>query len=264
MILFRAFAVQSFRALSAYRFEFWLRLVSNVLWMYCAHSLWTVLYGQSPDAFGHSGPSMITYGVLSMALQSAFYGVQPHSYIANQMRTGAIDTDLMKPLDLQVHLLARSAGETLFSLATLVVPSLLLGYLVLDLQGPATPLAGLQTVLAIALAFLVLFGLNWLMGMLAVVILDISSVTWTYYSLTRFFGGQLVPIWLFPSWLAALAEVLPFKSLYYIPASVYAGQMAGAAAWGALGFQAAWALALWLIGRLTWRRLQARLVVQGG
>ena len=118
--------------------------------------------------------------------------------------------------------------------------------------------------LSLVLGFLLLFHLNFLLGSLAVVALDIRHISWAYFSLVRFLGGQIVPLWLFPSFLLVIADVLPFKGAYFIPISIYIGKLSGVAAFRALGFQAVWLVILVLLSRLLWGMAHRRLVVQGG
>jgi ABC-2 type transport system permease protein len=110
----------------------------------------------------------------------------------------------------------------------------------------------------------VLFHLNFLLGSLAVVTLDIRHISWAYYSVVRFFGGQMIPLWLFPPFLAWLAGALPFQSTYFIPMSIYIGNLSGAEAIQAIGFQLVWLVVLVLLSRLLWNWAHRRLVVQGG
>jgi ABC-2 type transport system permease protein len=74
----------------------------------------------------------------------------------------------------------------------------------------------------------------------------------------------MVPLWLFPGLIGALAEALPFKSIFYIPMSIYIGRFAGAAVVTAIGFQLLWLGLLILFSRWVWSRVHARLVIQGG
>ncbi len=263
MKIFWSFARQAFHNAAVYRFEFWMRFVSIFLTMYSIHWVWRTLYTQRPGAFGVSLEQMVTYGLLGMALE-AFLDVGPEWYIAMQVRSGAIDTDLMKPLDFHVYMLAMSTGEMLFNLGVLSVPALVMGHYLFNLQLPPNVSAGLLFGISLVFGYLVLFHLGFLLGSLVLVTLDIRSISWAYYSLVSFFAGQMVPLWLFPQFLRALAEALPFKSVYYIPMSIYIGTLAGESALQAIGFQVIWAVLLVLVSRWAWRQVHARLIVQGG
>ncbi|WP_139787158.1 ABC transporter permease [Cohnella massiliensis] len=265
MRLFRSFSRQAFHNTAVYRFDFWLQLVAACLMMYSVHWVWNTLYAQSPQAFGVSLRQMIAYGILGMALETVFApGRGPQTYMAEQVKTGSIDTDLSKPLDFHFHMLARNFGETLFRFCALVVPSLLVGAAFLGLQPPPGFGNLLLFLVSLLLGYFVLFSLNFLVGTAAVLTLDIGSVSWAYNALLRFFAGQMVPFWLFPDFLEAVARCLPFQSIYYIPITIYIGKADGAAALEGILLQAGWALLLLAACRLAWNRVQSRLIVQGG
>jgi len=263
MKIFWAFTRQAFHGSAVYRFEFWMRLFFVYLLMYSIYWVWTTLYTQSPGAFGVSLEQMVTYGILGMALE-IFLDVGPEWYIATQVRTGAIDTDLMKPLDFHLHMLARSAGEMMFSLGVLALPSFAIGYYLFDLRLPGDVRTSLLFAVSLIFSFFVFFHISFLLGTLTVITLDIRSISWAYYSLVSFFSGQIVPLWLFPDFLRKISEALPFQAVYYIPMSIYIKTLNGNAALQALGLQAFWAIVLVLFSRWARSRVHARLTVQGG
>jgi ABC-2 type transport system permease protein len=231
--------------------------------MYCIYWVWKTLYTQTPGAFGVSLEQMVTYGILGMALE-IFLDVGPEWYIAQQVRTGAIDTDLMKPLDFHFHMLARSSGEMLFGLGILAVPAFAMGHYLFGLRLPASLTDGLVFLVSLIFSFLVFFHISFLLGSLTVITLDIRSIAWAYYSLVSFFSGQIVPLWLFPDLLRKIAEYLPFQAVYYIPMSIYIKTLSGSAALRAVGLQVLWAVVLVLFSRWAWNRVHVRLTVQGG
>jgi ABC-2 type transport system permease protein len=263
MKIFWSFARQAFHSSAVYRFEFWMRLFWIYLLMYSVYWVWKTLYTQSPGAFGVSLEQMITYAILGMMMDIVL-DVGPEWYMANQVRTGAIDTDLMKPLDFHFHMLARSAGEVLFGLGILAVPSFAIGYFLFDLQPPGDASTSLLFAASLVFSFFVLFHISFLIGILTMITLDIRNIAWAYYSLISFFSGQIVPLWLFPDFLRKISEVLPFQAIYYIPLSIYIRNLKGSAALQALGLQVFWAIVLAFIARWAWNRAHTRLTVQGG
>lgn len=262
MKIFWSFTRQAFQLLSIYRFNFFAEIFLTFLRMYAIYWVWRILYTQKPGAFGIDLEQMVTYGVLGMAME-VFIWSRPQWYMANQVRSGAIDTDLMKPLDFHFHMLARSTGETIIGFA-LGIPALIFSYLILGINLPADASTGLAFLMSLALGYLVLFHLNFLLGTLAVLTLNIRHISWAYYSIVRFFGGQMVPLWLFPPFVAVIANVLPFQSTYYIPMSIYIGKLVGADMMKAIGFQLIWVVTLVLLSRMLWGLAHRRLVVQGG
>jgi ABC-2 type transport system permease protein len=105
MKIFWSFTRQAFQFIAAYRFNFFMEFVLVILRMYGIYWVWRTLYTQQRGAFGVSLDQMVTYGVMGMALEM-FIWSRPQWYMANQIKSGAIDTDLMKPLDFHLYMLA--------------------------------------------------------------------------------------------------------------------------------------------------------------
>jgi ABC-2 type transport system permease protein len=263
MKTFWAFARQHFHATAVYRLDFWLRVASTPILMYGMRWIWTTLYTQRPGAFGISLQQMVTYAVLSIAIENLFY-TGPLYYIARQVKSGAIDGDLLKPLDFHFHMLARSTGEMLFRVLVLALPGMLVGYFLFDLQLPTDLGSGFSFVVALLLGYLVSFHLDFLLGALSLVTLEIHSIDWAFQATSRLFSGQFLPLWLFPGIVGRLANVLPFRSLFFIPLSIYTGALSGMEVRQAINFQLLWLLVLLLMSRWLWGRVQSRIVSQGG
>jgi ABC-2 type transport system permease protein len=207
--------------------------------MYASYSLWTILYGQIPDAFGMDLETMTTYGVLGMLLISFVDAASDVSYyIAEQVRLGTLELDLMKPLDFILHMFYLNLGEFVLLLVTNGLPGLLFAYLFLDFNPPVSLEAGLAFVISLFLGYLVFFGISFLMGMLSIVTLDIPG-------------------------LAAIITVLPFKDIYFAPMSIYVGAQQESLE-AILLSQVLWAVGLILASWLVWSRVQRRIQVQGG
>jgi len=263
MKIFWAFTRQHFHATAIYRFDFWLRVASTPILMYGIRWVWITLYTQRPGAFGVSLQQMVTYGVLSMAIENLFY-TGPVYYIARQVKSGAIDGDLLKPLDFHFHMLARSTGEMFFRVIVIALPAMLVGYFLFDLQLPVTWQTGFLFLIALLLGYLVNFHLNFLLGTIATVTLEIHSIDWAFHATSRFFSGQFVPLWLFPGVLGRLADILPFRSIFSTPLSIYTEVLNGSALTQAIGFQFLWLIILLAMSRWLWGRVQMRIVSQGG
>ncbi|MDD3411283.1 MAG: ABC-2 family transporter protein [Eubacteriales bacterium] len=246
-----------------YRFDFALRIAYSLIAMYGYRCLWTALYAQNPAVAGRDLPSMITYAMLAALLGLLFNpfdrAAAPHQYLADQIRTGAISSDLLRPMNLQNQLLMRSASSVLFTLLALALPAWALG-----VGLPASPLCAAGFFCSLALGYVVSFSLNFLLGLICFVTLDIRSVVFAYVGVTRIFSGELIPFELFPDWLRPLCRALPFQYMASAPLNIYTGQYAPPEMLRVLAMEACWAAALLAAGRLLWRAVHRRLIVQGG
>lgn len=254
----------AFHTASIYRVDFWVGLLSSFIWMYAMHSLWTILFQQAPDSFGTSLDQMRTYGVLGILLLPIINTAQTtQAYIAERVRTGTLEMDLLKPLDFIFQMFCRNLADLGVSFATRSLPGFLLAWLFLDFQLPASWAAAGAFLVSLALGYLVFFAINVMMGMLAMVTMDIRSYSWAFSSLVRISSGQMVPLWLFPAWASTILFALPFHNVYYLPMSIYVGALEGSLVTALLG-QVAWAVSLLVASRLIWLAAHRRVSIQGG
>lgn len=259
-----AFVRSAFHDAFIYRLDFWTRQIGVIIMMYASYSLWSILYRQSPNAFGMDLERMTTYGMLGMLLYPVMdSALMIQWYIEEQVRMGTLELDLMKPLDFFFHMLGRSMGFFGVTLILNFVPGFLFGYFFLGFNPPMNLQAGLAFSLSLFLGFLVFFMINFLMGMVSIVTLNIRNISWAFMTLVFFTSGQMVPLWMFPPALAAIIVVLPFKDVYFIPMSIYIGAYDGGIG-EALLSQLAWIIMLFTAARIAWWRVQRRITVQGG
>ncbi len=256
------------RSAGLYRTDFLLKVLYSMIAMYGVRSLWTALYAQDPAIVGRPLPSMITYAMLAVALDIIFYpsalSTAPQNYISQQVRTGRIDTDLLRPVDLQQQLLARNGGAAAFGALWLVMPAWLLSVLFLGMELPPSLFHGAAFLFSGVLSFLILFSLNFLLGMVCFVTTEIRQITMAYSGILTILSGKLIPNWLYPEWMQALINVLPFRCIFETPLSIYIGAVGNYEILCSLVLQAAWAGILLLLGKIMWLGVHRRLAVQGG
>ncbi len=248
----------------AYRFNALVALAGFVAGVYVLQYVWRELY-RTNEAVAPEGISledMLTYTVVG---QLALIVVQADTtgQIRDKVRQGTVAIDLMRPASFPLYMLADHLGAALFRVF-LVLPALAVGMALVDLQTPPTALHALAFVGSLALGFLVAFLLNFVVNMAAFWTLETFGLQLTIQFAGLVLSGAVVPIWFFPEWLADVARLLPFASVYGVPLSVYIGKLDGAALLWAMALQAFWVAlltaALWLV----WRAAERRVVVQGG
>jgi ABC-2 type transport system permease protein len=266
MSLFWVFSRQHFYSQSAYRLNFWLETGGLMLELYVVYTLWNVLYVQTPASFGSVTLSqMITYAVVGILLGGVLTIYEgTHTYIQTQVRMGLITSDLMKPLDFVLHMMARDFGSVVVKVLFFWFPPLILSYLLFDLNLPSSATQIAAFLIAVAQAWVILFFCNFLFGLISFKTLDLLGFLFTYYALVRFASGQIIPLWMYPDVVQPFLNALPFKAVFYTPISIFTGVISGDDIWQALLVQTAWVLGLFLATRLIWGRIHRYLIVQGG
>lgn len=267
MRCFFSFLRQALKRLIIYRFEFGTRALYQLITLYGVKLLWITLSTQSPEIVGMPLEQMITYAMLAMLLDTIFYPSgdnAPHRYMAKQIKDGTIDVDLLKPIDYQLHMFYRTTGFVIAHLVSLVIPAYIFALLFMDMHGPITVANGILSIISLILGYLILFSLNFLLGIIGMITLDIKHISWAYNSLISFFSGKLVPLWLFPIWLLNFANILPFKYIYAVPVSIYIGNISYKEIFETQLLQCIWVIVLIWIGHLAWYKVRTRLIIQGG
>jgi ABC-2 type transport system permease protein len=82
--------------------------------------------------------------------------------------------------------------------------------------------------------------------------------------ITIAFSGSLIPLAFFPRPLVPFMRLQPFAGLMDTPFRVWNGDLAGAAAAGAIALQLAWTLVIAVVGWRAVHLVMGRVQVQGG
>lgn len=184
--------------------------------------------------------------------------------INHEIRTGALSQRLLKP----IHPIWAYATENIASVPLRAFIALPVGVAALLFTGGAH-LA--RDLMGWVLVPLTLVG-AWAIGFFAHVAIGALSL-WIHQSVKVIdlwsagffvFSGYLVPVALFPSWLRALPDWLPFQYQHGFPVDVLTGAIAHDEALRMLGAQWCWVAIMALIAATVWRRGLRRYGAFGG
>ncbi|MGI8994348.1 MAG: ABC transporter permease [Nocardioidaceae bacterium] len=264
--LWYAVAQRSFRRYSTYRAATLAGIFTNCVFGLIICFVYIAVWEQNPDAGGYDRTDAITYVWLgqAMIMTVAVWNGGATDDLAARIRTGDVAVDLYRPVNLLGWYLASDLGRALFHLLTRGVAPTVFGAVVFDLRYPADGLTWVQFACSAVLAVTVSFGVRMLVSASAFWLLDDTGVKNLAAVLAMFFSGLVVPLVLFPGWTRDLASVLPWASYLQVPADIWLGKKSGLEAWGALGFQAVWTLALLALCHGVLQLANRKVVVQGG
>lgn len=79
-----------------------------------------------------------------------------------------------------------------------------------------------------------------------------------------FLSGNIIPLPFFPEKYLKIVELLPFAYMQNVPFRIYCGDLAGAAILPAILKQVIWLFLLTFLGIFIWKRVEKKIVVQGG
>ena len=265
MEIYIKFISKSFQKQITYKVEYFVGLVNGFLYIFVFTSLWKALYAEyDVNAFksGFTKSSIITYAVFVMIIKISF--TMDDQITTRKVRTGALVTDLIKPVSYFCITLSECIGQTMFHFLARGLPILALSLFMFDISFPANVMNYMLLVVSAILGYFILFMINYIIGLMAFWFFDTFSFQLMKYAMYAVFSGGVIPVDFFPASIQSTLDFLPFKYILYIPTCIFLGRFDEDAVTTALIGQLCWVALLFLISRITWIRAMRKLVIQGG
>lgn len=180
--------------------------------------------------------------------------------IPQAVRTGHISLDLMRPVHLFSHLMAKEWGQIAYQFIYKSIPIYLVYYFAFSLELPGEASDLLFVALALAGAAYLSICINYLIGASALWTTESSWLYWGNHAMINLLAGFFIPIEWLPGWLQTAAWWSPYPYLLYVPTRLYLGFGDVSYLWGTLF----WCLLLTLACLLATGFLRRKVEVQGG
>jgi ABC-2 type transport system permease protein len=182
--------------------------------------LWKATYSHAGATTfgGFSLREIIWYLTLTEAIMMSVPRLSAR--IDEDVRTGVICVQLVKPMSYPMYWLFTDLGERLVRFTVTIAAGAVMAWC---LAGPLVdPLVKVGfALLALPLAFILDFLGYFLVGLCAFWLEDTYGLTLIYSRLTMVLGGMLIPLQLLPNWLSHALRELPFASIVYAPAQMF-------------------------------------------
>jgi ABC-2 type transport system permease protein len=239
-------------------------IVYSPLQLGTLYLLWSIVYARTPSLGGLSFTAMMQYYVVVHFLRKVIEPVQTVNYeVWSEINQGKLDIYLARPINFGLFTFARSLGVPFMELC-IGIPLLLAFSLLMRLPLQSDPGVLAAFVLSVAGGYGILFLIQFAIGTLTFWMERIFGIRDVIFSIFMLFSGQLLPISLLPAWVQQASHLLPFQSIFYVPARIYASTHVNAEVASLLAQQAGWLIALSLGASLLWARGIHRYASQGG
>ncbi len=194
--------------------------ICQILLMYF---LWQVVYSDKPIIEGISLKQMNTYLVLSQAISLQFALSSVDNKIASDIYNGNIIFDLLKPADYKLYLLLHKLGDSI-AIMLLRWPFIFaISFFVFGFQLPISLLHFLLFAFSLVTGFFILFYIEFIIGLISFYTLNKYGIRTIKQALLSFLSGTLVPLYFLPDWMKRIVDLMPFKYIVSVPASIYVG-----------------------------------------
>lgn len=238
------------------------RVVFLTVIMYIFLRLWQVTYAEmAADRLGGiTLQQMLWYLAVTEAIMLSTPRTAPN--VDQDVRTGAVSLQLIRPLSYPLYQLSVNMGERLVRFSLNLAVGFALCTLFVGI-GTLQPQGLIMLLLTLPLAFVLDFLGNFLIGLCAFWIEDTAGIALIYSRLTMILGGMLIPIELFPPMVQPILRVLPFSSIVYGPARMLIAPSADELA-RVLALQVSGVVVFSLLVALVFSRAMRRVQAHGG
>ncbi len=247
----------------AYRLRYFTGIITYFIYVSVYYFIWKAIYEHSASIEGFDFAHLLTYVGVGWIIRS-FYFNSIDQELAYQVTEGRLAMDLIKPVNIQMMYVARAAGESIFRLGLLTIPTALVLFLVYPLRPPASAWHAGAFLLSVVLSFFIVAAINFAVGTFALRLQSILGLLRAKFFLLELFSGLLLPISFFPEAFQKVFKLLPFEYISYVPMLIYLGKLNGRGLLFAIGWQVFWVAALLAAGDALWRWSSRKVIIQGG
>ncbi len=263
MRLFWELVLRSFQRQLSYRAATLAGLVTNFFFGLVRAAVLVALYGSVSEVESISIQGAITFTGLTQAV-IGFLSLFSWYDLMNTVYTGAIASDLLKPMGYYNFWLAQDFGRAIAQLIMRGLPLMVAYALFLGIVLPSNAHQWLALSVAMLFAWLVSFSWRFLINLSAFWIPNALGIGRFAFILSWFLSGFLMPLRFYPDWFIRLCNLTPFPHSVNTVIEVYLGLLNGKdLIWAFLG-QMVWIAILFVLGQLVLRAGVRRLVILGG
>lgn len=256
----------SFQEEFAYRVNFIMWRVRNVLQIFLVFFLWDSIYSNpGTQLFGYDRNKILTY-VFGILILRAIVLSSRTVDVAGEISSGDLTNFLLKPVSYIKYWFTRDISSKVLNISFAIFET---GLLFALLKPPfylqTDPFYLILFLLAIVFAILIFFNLLFLVNLIT---FWIPTAGWGAQFLfigifVEFFSGGVFPIDILPQVLQKIIYTLPFPYLLFFPLQVYLGKLDMGGAIRGVGVAAIWAILLYFVMNFVWNKGLKRFAAEG-
>lgn len=253
----------SFRRQITYRAATLAGLATNFFFGLLRAALLVALYGARREVSGISIQAAITYTGITQAI-IAYLSLFGWYDLMRSVYTGAVGSDLLKPVSYFTFWMAQDFGRAIANLLLRAIPILFFYALFFGITTPQNLGQWLALTVTLFLSWVVSFCWRFLVNLSAFWVPNALGIGRLAFTLAYFMSGFLVPLRFMPDWFVRLCYLTPFPATVNVFIETYLGLLDGHALGLALLNQGIWIVILVAAIQLALRAGVRRLVILGG
>lgn len=250
---FWAFRLSLARQL-AYRFNFLLGRLRNIMVLLILYYLWTALAQKTGRFAGYSREELMTYIFGVMILRAIVFGSQSR-HIAKEINEGNFTNYLVKPLNHFLFFYFRELAERGLLLLSTMIEILIVGTIlkiqwILQLDSRIIIFAIASVILAHFLYYIISYALS----LIAFWSREAMGPRFLFEWILEFASGAYFPLTIVSGMMFSIFHSLPFIHLIFTPMSIYLGKLNQQEMLGAIILPVLWIAVAGIVARLLFKR----------
>ncbi|HGA0700406.1 hypothetical protein BVG00_22625 [Bacillus cereus] len=261
---YREFSLKAFQKRVQYRGQTFLFALGDGIKFILLLVMWKAIFNASSTSQinGITWDEMKYYVLLTMLL-SYFIEMPFLGVFGSKIIDGNITMDLIRPIDIQLMLLADVIGQQISNFIIICLP-ISIGIMLYLGEVPTLSLNLFNGIIALFLGFLTAFSIDYLIGTIGFWTTNVMGLQGMKRLIIQVASGALMPLTLLPDWLYHLVKYLPFQGILYVPLQCFLGKITGKDAYLVLFQQFIWVIILILIGRMFFKIASRKITIFGG
>lgn len=241
----------------------WARLFSKIIYLYLQFCIWSALFTSGCIKKPALDKTNILRYIVIATIVSTIIECNVIEKINEQIQSGNIATELIRPIGFKRMLLSKHLGDTVVKILCYTIPLMILAKVSTEMQLVCTYQLGFG-ILSILLAYSIQFLYSLIIGLLAFWFIVTWPINMFLGAIYKLLSGVWIPVTMFPEMLYKVNLFLPFRAIYAIPVSILANGMKINVIWQSIGIQIIWLVILYILMQCIWQVGRRKLVVQGG
>ncbi|GEL13975.1 hypothetical protein FC15_GL000696 [Lapidilactobacillus concavus DSM 17758] len=259
--MFRSYIVCQFKRQSYYYFDTVMTVVGALLAAMIQYFVWDSARKTGNVSLA-SSEMISSYAILATSYTLLMPASEVSQTIEYQIKKGTIIYDFVRPLDYWKSVFLAQLGKSAYLLVFTIFPLTLFYLLVFRINFAVGGVGHFAWALfTLLLGYGLSFIMGFFVGILSFVTFRNGGILSLYTGLVMIFGGGVLPITIYPNWLASISKFTPFYAMQGVPLSALT---IDGTHWGELGLQVLWLAVLIAITSLVYRRMRHQVEIAGG
>ena len=204
-----------------YVFDILISFISYCIMIFIFLNLWQYIDSNPNEIInGYSMDQMIWYVTITEILWMSLGGRNLNKKISNDVRSGNITYNIIKPYNYVEYVLSSHLGITTIKFILVTILGMVLGFLFIGSFPPLTILSVLGVFISCLFATIINILLITCLGLFSFYIEDASPIYWVYSKLILIVG-TIFPIEFFPKLIQPFLKYSPIYAVSAAPAKLF-------------------------------------------